>query len=104
MQLPNFDTLRDLAEQQPEELEALRQRHIAALITRSNPASQRRLKGLQFQIDGLRQRHRHPLAACIKISSLMKQSARDLLAELHASSAPHRASKSAAIVPFNTRK
>ena len=79
--LPDFDQLRLLAEQDPAKLEQLRQAHIEAILNRASPETRRRLQGLQFQIDGLRQTQKHPLGACIKISCLMNDTLRKLLAQ-----------------------
>jgi len=74
LELPDFDTLKELAEKNPDALEALRQKHINSLIENAPPQHQQRLKGLQFQIDAQRKIHSTPLAACIKISQMMHDS------------------------------
>lgn len=78
--LPAFEVLLDLARNDPEGLEALRQSLTASVIEAApTEANRRRLRGLQFQVDMERERARTPLAATIRISELMCQS----LAELH---------------------
>ncbi len=49
VELPAFDTLRYLAEHDPERLEHLRQALTELLISRSPEESRQRLRGLQFQ-------------------------------------------------------
>ncbi len=78
--LPAFDVLLDLARNDPEGLEALRQTLTSSIIDAApSEANRRRLRGLQFQVDMEREKARTPLAATIRISELMCQS----LAELH---------------------
>lgn len=75
LELPDFDTLKHMAETDPEGLEELRQKHVTALID-SAPAKLRpRLQGLQFQVDAQRRiHHASPMASCIKISQMMYDS------------------------------
>lgn len=103
MQLPDFDELLELAENEPEALEALRQQHIQALLDESCPRIRRRLQGLQFQIDGVRRSQRHPLGACIKISSLMNQSMQSLISQLNDATAEYPERKNAVVLPFRPR-
>jgi len=77
-ELPDFDTLKQLAEHNPEALEILRQQHIDALIESAPENTQHRLRGLQFQIDAQRRIHPTPMAACIKLSQMMHESFSDL--------------------------
>lgn len=77
-ELPDFDTLKAMAEQDPEGLENLRQQHVNALIDQAPEPMRRRLRGLQFQIDAQRQIHTTPLAACIKLSQMMYESFSEL--------------------------
>lgn len=78
--LPAFDVLLDLARNDPEGLEELRQSLTNSIIdAASNDANRRRLRGLQFRVDMERERAKTPLAATIRISELMCQS----MAELH---------------------
>jgi len=77
-ELPDFDTLKQLAEQNPKALEDLRQQFINDLINNASPDLQRRLRGLQFQIDAQRRIHKNPLAACIKLSEMMYDSFSEL--------------------------
>ncbi|HET8706584.1 MAG TPA: DUF3135 domain-containing protein, partial [Pseudomonadales bacterium] len=72
--LPSFDELMNLAKNDPEGLEALRTRLVEDLITSAPTEYQRRLRGLQFQIDMERRRAHSPMAACIRISNMMHES------------------------------
>ncbi len=83
LELPDFDTLKELADKDPEALEALRQKHINSLIENAPQQHQQRLKGLQFQIDAQRKIHNTPLGACIKISQMMHESFHEMRALLN---------------------
>lgn len=73
-ELPCFDTLLQLAQEAPDELERLRA-DLSHKVINSAPAEQRpRLRGLQFQIDSRREIAKTPLAACIHLSRMMHQS------------------------------
>lgn len=78
MELPDFDQLVEMAQQCPEELEALREALVEEVITSARSDSQRRLRGLQFQIDMARRKAKTPLAACMRISELMYESLAEL--------------------------
>ena len=73
-QLPDFDTMLVMAKHNPQGLEQLRQRLVSELIDNAAPAQRRRLEGLQFQIDMERRRAANPLAACVKLSMMMRDS------------------------------
>ncbi len=77
-ELPDFDTLKQLAENNPRALEELRQQFVNDLIDNAPADLQRRLRGLQFQIDAQRRIHKTPMAACIKISQMMYDSFSEL--------------------------
>lgn len=77
-QWPTTDELIKLAKQDPEALEALRQREINALIDSAPAQMQRRLRGLQFQIDAKRELSKTPMAACMAISKMMFDSVYEL--------------------------
>ena len=83
MELPDFDKLLEMAQQRPEELEALREALVEEVITSARSGCQRRLRGLQFQIDMTRRKAKTPMAACIKISELMYKSLADLRMQLN---------------------
>jgi hypothetical protein len=67
-----FDDWAELAARDPQEFEALRQQTIDAVIERAQTARQRRrLQGLQWRIDMVRQQAKTPLAACVHMYSMM---------------------------------
>ena len=72
--LPSFDELLEIKEHSEADLESLRQALIRDLIDQAPDHIQRRLEGLQFQIDMERRRCANPMAACIKISGMMHDS------------------------------
>jgi len=73
-ELPDFDTLLKIAQEDPERLETIRQQATEDLITSAPEAMQRRLRGLQFQIDAQRAIAKTPTASCMKISQMMYES------------------------------
>lgn len=76
-----FDFARwmQLAGTDPERFERARQAAIAELLEAAPPDRQERLRGLQWRIDQERRRARTPLAACLRLSSLMWDSLNDEL-------------------------
>lgn len=71
MELPDFDCLRSLADENPDELEKLRQMFCEKIIADAPDRYKNRLKGLQFQIDMIKRRSKNPLHCCIEISRMM---------------------------------
>lgn len=74
MELPDFDTLKELATTEPARLDAILEQQIDQLMTRASPDQQRRLRGLQFKIDGQRRLAKNNLDSCIRIASMMRES------------------------------
>jgi len=72
--LPDFNTLKYMAEQDPQGLEKLRQEKIQALIENAPESCRQRLRGLQFQIDVRRRLANNPVQACLHISRMMHDS------------------------------
>ncbi len=72
--LPEFEKLRELAQNDPAQLERLRIQLCDQLIQSAPESMRRRLRGLQFQIDMERRRAKSPMAACIAISGMMHES------------------------------
>ena len=72
--LPDFNTLKNMAEQDPVGLEQLRQEKINALIESTSEIHRARLRGLQFQIDAQRRLAKNPLQSCLHISRMMHDS------------------------------
>lgn len=71
--LPSFDELMRLASQEPDKLENLRKIWVDDVITNAPENFQRRLRGLQFQIDMERERASNPVSSCIRISQMMHE-------------------------------
>jgi hypothetical protein len=67
-QIPNFDKLVTLAKQDPKRLDALKRDITEAWIEQAPVEYQRRLRGIQFQIDMEVQRAKNPMDACIRVS------------------------------------
>ncbi len=81
--LPSFDQLLEIARHNPDQLEAIRQQEVEALIARAPVHLQRRLRGLQFQIDCQRSMHKSPMGSCLAISKMMLNSLDELNSALH---------------------
>ncbi|MCW8929131.1 MAG: DUF3135 domain-containing protein [Gammaproteobacteria bacterium] len=77
-QLPEIDELLKMAENSPDQLEELRQKLCAQLIENAPEHYQKRLNGLQFQIDMERRKSNNPMHCCIKISEMMLDSYQEL--------------------------
>lgn len=94
-----FDDLLKLANDNPEQLENWRKKQVETLISEAPEEYQRRLRGLQFQIDCERQKHSSPMGTCVAISRMMYESMDKLNQALlgeHASSDETQAD----VVPF----
>jgi Protein of unknown function (DUF3135) len=70
----DFDEWSRLAKIDPTAFEARRLALIEEYLRRFPPLDQRRLRGLQFRIDMERRRARTPMAACLRLSSMMWES------------------------------
>lgn len=73
-ELPDFDQLKEMAEHDPEQLEALRVQLCEQVIQGAPEKYRRKLRGLQFRLDMERRRAKSPMAACIAISGMMHDS------------------------------
>ena len=114
-ELPSFDELKKLAEKDPKEFEALRKELCEKTIESSASSMQKRLRGLQFQIDMERRRAKTPMASCIKISKMMHDSLHELQNILtgpmdQIQSSPNQTSdtqgfdQTAKVIPFREQK
>lgn len=72
--LPSIDSLFKMAQDDPEELERLRETLCTQLIENAPKRYQRRLNGLQFQINMMRKKSNNDLHCCIKLSEMMLES------------------------------
>ncbi|MEJ2681106.1 MAG: DUF3135 domain-containing protein [Gammaproteobacteria bacterium] len=77
-ELPSFEEMVRIAEEQPEALEQLRNDMCQAVIESAPLESQRKLRGLQFKIDMERRRAKTPMASCIRLSQMMHESFAEL--------------------------
>ena len=81
---PSFDQLAKLAQEKPEELERFRQEQVELLINSAPARLQRRLRGLQFQIDAQRELHKDSImGSCVKLSQMMHESFAELRLSLN---------------------
>ena len=71
MELPDFDYLKLLADNDPDGLERLRRLYCDRLINSAPDRYRNRLKGLQFQIDMIKRKSKNPLHSCVQISRMM---------------------------------
>ncbi len=67
----DFDEMARLATEDPDGFERRREQLLAAVIEQASPDLQRRLKGLQWQVDQVRMTTSNPMASCIRISQMM---------------------------------
>jgi hypothetical protein len=101
VELPDFDTLRYLAEHDPERLERLRTTLTDLLIARSPAESRQRLRGLQFEIDTRIRLAPNPVAACVAISQMMHKTLDHLQRTLcEGLDEDHSPPQQATIIPF----
>ncbi len=81
---PTVDQLINLANTNPEALEQLRKKQVESLIESAPKHLQRRLRGLQFQIDCKREIHSDsPMGSCMEITQMMMNSLQKLNEALH---------------------
>lgn len=66
----DFDAMADIAKNNPQEFERLRQQAIDEVIENAPPEQRARLRRLQWRVDQ-ECRNRSPLDACIRISKMM---------------------------------
>lgn len=66
-----FERWADLARDDPQGFESARRKVLESLIESAPPERKQRLSGLQWQIDRERERAGTPMAACLKLSSMM---------------------------------
>ena len=70
-ELPDFDTLMALAEKDPAAFEQLKADAVEATIASASETSQRRLRGLQWQVDVELKKAKTPMEGCVKVSEMM---------------------------------
>ncbi|MFN2361633.1 MAG: DUF3135 domain-containing protein [Marinobacter sp.] len=74
MDMPTFNTLKELAQRDPEGFERLRLELIEDCISKCSPRNQRRLKGIQFVIEAKRLTANNPMKALLDIQAMMYES------------------------------
>lgn len=67
----DFDNWAKLAKEDPDAFESQRQEALESLIATAPPEMQQRLRGLQWQLDHVRERSNNPLASCVRMSKMM---------------------------------
>lgn len=75
---PDFDTLKQLAEDNPASLQALLDRETASIMSKCPARLRPRLEGLQFQIEGQRRLAKNPMDSLLRIYGMMNQSFEEL--------------------------
>jgi hypothetical protein len=102
-----FEYWAALADNDPAAFEDARRAVIDSLIEAAPPESRRRLAGLQWQVDTIRERAHTPLKACIDISGMMwdtvlgEDGLVERLEELAGQRAPReRAAQAATVLPL----
>lgn len=78
-----FDQLVEWAKEDPSKLEAFRRTEVDKIIEQASPETQRRLRGLQFQIDSHCQIHKSPVGRCVQISRMMQESLQELSSAIY---------------------
>ncbi len=81
--LPTFDEFVALLATDPDGFEALRQTLIEQEISSAPAKDQRRLRGIQFQVDSVRRASKNPIASCVKIQRMLHASADELRSLVH---------------------
>ncbi|HCM04580.1 MAG TPA: DUF3135 domain-containing protein [Oceanospirillales bacterium] len=101
--LLSFDELMHLASHDPEKLESLRKTWISNAINSAPKHNQRRLRGLQFQIDAARELAHNPISSCLRISSMMHDEfskLRQALNQDESENITQEKKATAAVIPF----
>lgn len=78
MELPDFESLKYMAEQDPDELERLRQRYCRELIDSAPERFRRKLNGLLFRIDMETRLGHNSIQRCVRLSKMMMDSLGEL--------------------------
>lgn len=81
--LPDFDTLIDINNEDPEALTELRQRLSDEFVDSCPDSSRRRLEGLLFRINMELRRAKNPATAYLRLSDMMYSSFSELHHSLH---------------------
>jgi hypothetical protein len=105
-EFPDVDTLMEIAKNDPDALDRIKQQAVEDLITSAGPENQQRLRGLQWQVDMELKMAKNPMAGCIRISEMMHEKLWDLRAALqeqdHSELEPMYQDMNAQILPFRS--
>jgi hypothetical protein len=71
MSLPDFETLKAMAERNEGELEVLLQAEIDLILQETPPERRRKLLGLQFQINCQKELSHNPIDCCVRLSNML---------------------------------
>lgn len=82
-QIPDIQEIFRLAQEEPETLKLLHRKWIDELIQSAPEHTQRRLRGLQWEIDAEMSKHDNPIGKCVAISKMMMESLSELNKALH---------------------
>ncbi len=105
-ELPDYERLRALAEQDPQAFEQKRREIIDSALEQVPEHRRRRMRCLQWRIDQERHRCKTPLAACISLSRMMWDSVtgnHGLLDVLQNGNRARRTAQRAAVLPMHRR-
>ncbi|WP_395340783.1 DUF3135 domain-containing protein [Ningiella sp. W23] len=90
----DFDRMKELHNSSPEEFEEMRKQLIEQALQKASKKSQKRLRGLQFQIDAKREANKHkPFVSCLEVTKMMHDSFNKMRVHLN-----HLAGKNANII------
>jgi hypothetical protein len=104
-----FDDWRELASHDPDAFEAARSAVIEEFLASAPDHSRRRLRGLQWRIDTIREHSSNPMAACLDIYSMMwdklagENGMLETIQTLDKPRLPHKPRPSAQILDFRPR-
>lgn len=101
---PDHELLVRLARNDPDGFNALRDELIEQLIARAPEHIARRLRGLQFRIDQVRQLAHTPLNATIKVSQMMWSSFYTLKDELSSGITVRAPAPPARVIPLPVKR
>lgn len=81
--IPDFDSLVQLAQNDPGALEQLRTELIEQHIAKQPEAQRQKLERMQFRINGVIRMANNPIHTCVLLNDLLMASASDLLQKLN---------------------
>jgi hypothetical protein len=81
--IPDFDSLVQLAQNDPVALEQLRMELVEQHIAGRPETQRQKLERMQFRINGVIRRASNPVHTCVLLNDLLMESAADLLQKLN---------------------